>query len=277
MYANFELEQSMRDEYDTGLSSFFHRFSEVVCHIEQHQLTLFDFLVSSVAYVEILLYSSCLWTTLYSSSLTEYTTIFQILKQTNYDANLEFLLVQLSETQLFSDQSCTQNLQWLKVNQYILLYMYKLLTTTSLGFCPFTACIPHSLLPHSSTGIILCKITNCSLHNVVLCFLLKSSIAVFWLLLVIIDITLEFEDSELYQHFEAFYNDVLPEFKAAGRVVQLKVCCNYEQHLRGNVYVQYARLIVFYCSMCQSVMFAVHFVVRYVNTLGYMEFKCNLY
>jgi len=56
-----------------------------------------------------------------------------------------------------------------------------------------------------------------------------------------VDLTLEFEDSELYQHFETFYYDILPEFKSIGRVVQLKVCCNYEPHLRGNVYVQYSR------------------------------------
>jgi len=55
------------------------------------------------------------------------------------------------------------------------------------------------------------------------------------------DLTLEFEESEQYQHFETFYFDVLPEFKSAGCVIQLKVCCNYEPHLRGNVYVQYSR------------------------------------
>jgi len=60
-----------------------------------------------------------------------------------------------------------------------------------------------------------------------------------------VDLTLEFEDSELYQHFETFYRDVLPEFKAVGRVVQFKVCCNYEPHLRGNVYVQYSRWTTF--------------------------------
>jgi len=78
-----------------------------------------------------------------------------------------------------------------------------------------------------------------------------------------VDLTLEFEDSELYQHFETFYYDVLPEFRAAGRVIQLKVCCNYEPHLRGNVYVQYSRycfcgiLTIFYaflfvCLFCLS-------------------------
>jgi U2 small nuclear ribonucleoprotein auxiliary factor 35 kDa subunit-related protein len=57
----------------------------------------------------------------------------------------------------------------------------------------------------------------------------------------LVDLTLEFEDSDIYQHFELFYIDVVSEFKAVGRVVQFKVCCNYEPHLRGNVYVQYHR------------------------------------
>ncbi|XP_067948320.1 U2 small nuclear ribonucleoprotein auxiliary factor 35 kDa subunit-related protein 2-like [Watersipora subatra] len=53
------------------------------------------------------------------------------------------------------------------------------------------------------------------------------------------DISLEYDDDDFYQHFKGFYNDTLPEFEAAGSVVQFKVCCNYEQHLRGNVYIQY--------------------------------------
>ena len=55
------------------------------------------------------------------------------------------------------------------------------------------------------------------------------------------DIVLEYEDSELYQQFKDFYEDVLPEFKNVGEVVQFKVCCNYQSHLRGNVYIQFAR------------------------------------
>ena len=78
---------------------------------------------------------------------------------------------------------------------------------------------------------IMCKLGTCVLHKC---------------LLTVVDLTLEFEDSELYQHFETFFYDILPEFKAVGRVIQLKVCCNYEPHLRGNVYVQYSRLPVFY-------------------------------
>ena len=55
------------------------------------------------------------------------------------------------------------------------------------------------------------------------------------------DIVLEYEDSELYQSFRDFYEDVLPEFRSCGEVIQFKVCCNYQAHLRGNVYVQFER------------------------------------
>ncbi|XP_021347037.1 U2 small nuclear ribonucleoprotein auxiliary factor 35 kDa subunit-related protein 2-like isoform X2 [Mizuhopecten yessoensis] len=55
------------------------------------------------------------------------------------------------------------------------------------------------------------------------------------------DLILEYDDSELYQNFRDFYEDIVPEFKAIGRLVQVKVCCNYEPHLRGNVYIQYRR------------------------------------
>ncbi|KAH9509438.1 putative U2 small nuclear ribonucleoprotein auxiliary factor 35 kDa subunit- protein 1 [Bulinus truncatus] len=55
------------------------------------------------------------------------------------------------------------------------------------------------------------------------------------------DVSLEYDDNELYQSFREFYEDVVPEFKTVGTIVQLKVCCNCEPHLRGNVYVQYKR------------------------------------
>ncbi len=55
------------------------------------------------------------------------------------------------------------------------------------------------------------------------------------------DLSLEYDDSELYKSFVEFYNDVVPEFKSVGRVVQFKVCCNHEPHLRGNVYIQFSR------------------------------------
>ncbi|XP_054669197.1 U2 small nuclear ribonucleoprotein auxiliary factor 35 kDa subunit-related protein 2 isoform X2 [Grus americana] len=53
------------------------------------------------------------------------------------------------------------------------------------------------------------------------------------------DASLEYSDEETYQQFLEFYEDVLPEFQNVGKVVQFKVSCNYEPHLRGNVYVQY--------------------------------------
>ncbi|XP_053312928.1 U2 small nuclear ribonucleoprotein auxiliary factor 35 kDa subunit-related protein 2 [Spea bombifrons] len=53
------------------------------------------------------------------------------------------------------------------------------------------------------------------------------------------DDNLEHGDDEMYQQFLEFYEDVVPEFKAVGKVIQFKVSCNFEPHLRGNVYVQY--------------------------------------
>ncbi|XP_036057213.1 U2 small nuclear ribonucleoprotein auxiliary factor 35 kDa subunit-related protein 1-like [Onychomys torridus] len=53
------------------------------------------------------------------------------------------------------------------------------------------------------------------------------------------DASLEYSEEETYQQFLDFYHDVLPEFKNVGKVIQFKVSCNLEPHLRGNVYVQY--------------------------------------
>ncbi|KAG8450385.1 hypothetical protein GDO86_002876 [Hymenochirus boettgeri] len=53
------------------------------------------------------------------------------------------------------------------------------------------------------------------------------------------DANLEYGEEEIYQQFLEFYADVVPEFKIVGKVVQFKVSCNCEPHLRGNVYVQY--------------------------------------
>ncbi|XP_072236972.1 U2 small nuclear ribonucleoprotein auxiliary factor 35 kDa subunit-related protein 2 [Leuresthes tenuis] len=53
------------------------------------------------------------------------------------------------------------------------------------------------------------------------------------------DACLEHSEEELQESFLEFYHDVLPEFKNVGRVIQFKVCCNYEPHLRGNVYIQF--------------------------------------
>ncbi|CAI9539362.1 unnamed protein product [Staurois parvus] len=53
------------------------------------------------------------------------------------------------------------------------------------------------------------------------------------------DASLEYGEEEIYQQFLEFYDDVIPEFKSVGQVIQFKVSCNFELHLRGNVYVQY--------------------------------------
>ncbi|KAM6216187.1 U2 small nuclear ribonucleoprotein auxiliary factor 35 kDa subunit-related protein 2-like [Rhynchocyon petersi] len=53
------------------------------------------------------------------------------------------------------------------------------------------------------------------------------------------DASLEYSEEETYQQFLEFYEDVLPEFRNVGKVVQFKVSCNFEPHLRGNVYIQY--------------------------------------
>ncbi|KAF6091872.1 zinc finger CCCH-type, RNA binding motif and serine/arginine rich 2 [Phyllostomus discolor] len=57
------------------------------------------------------------------------------------------------------------------------------------------------------------------------------------------DASLEYSEEETYQQFLDFYEDVLPEFKNVGKVIQFKVSCNLEPHLRGNVYVQYQSFI----------------------------------
>ncbi|XP_046401876.1 U2 small nuclear ribonucleoprotein auxiliary factor 35 kDa subunit-related protein 1 [Ischnura elegans] len=55
------------------------------------------------------------------------------------------------------------------------------------------------------------------------------------------DLLLEYEDSETYQHFREFYNDVVPELFRYGRLVAVVICRNSEPHLRGNVYVEYEK------------------------------------
>jgi hypothetical protein len=56
-----------------------------------------------------------------------------------------------------------------------------------------------------------------------------------------LDTSLEYEDKEVYNHFKAFYYDSLNEFRTVGPVIQFKVCCNYQIHLRGNVFVQFKK------------------------------------
>lgn len=50
------------------------------------------------------------------------------------------------------------------------------------------------------------------------------------------DLMLEYEDSETYQHFKEFYDDVLPEFEEYGDVIQFKVC-NFKEQIILNQYI----------------------------------------
>ncbi|KAL1124122.1 hypothetical protein AAG570_001892, partial [Ranatra chinensis] len=58
-----------------------------------------------------------------------------------------------------------------------------------------------------------------------------------------VDLTLEYENEETYQHFLEFFDDVVPELDCCGgngSLLEVVVCCNSELHLRGNVYVEYS-------------------------------------
>lgn len=53
------------------------------------------------------------------------------------------------------------------------------------------------------------------------------------------DLSIEYDEHELYRAFEEFFQDVEPEFEKFGRIVQFRVCQNVAKFLRGNVYVEY--------------------------------------
>lgn len=53
------------------------------------------------------------------------------------------------------------------------------------------------------------------------------------------DLTLEYNESDLYDDFKDFFDDVIPELQRFGRILHFLVCHNYEPHLRGHVYVEY--------------------------------------
>lgn len=45
------------------------------------------------------------------------------------------------------------------------------------------------------------------------------------------DSSLEYSEEETYQQFLDFYYDVLPEFKSVGKVIQFKVCTDWDTGL----------------------------------------------
>lgn len=53
------------------------------------------------------------------------------------------------------------------------------------------------------------------------------------------DLTLEYNERDLYDDFKEFFDDVVPELQRFGQILNFVVCHNYEPHLRGHVYVEY--------------------------------------
>ena len=60
-----------------------------------------------------------------------------------------------------------------------------------------------------------------------------------------LDDALEYDESDILEHYKFFYDDVCSEMKKFGRLKQFLVCSNYEPHLRGNVYVQYEKYKIY--------------------------------
>lgn len=53
------------------------------------------------------------------------------------------------------------------------------------------------------------------------------------------DLSLEFDEAQLFRDYCDFFDDVVPEFQKFGPIEQFVTCQNYEPHLRGNVYIEY--------------------------------------
>ena len=53
------------------------------------------------------------------------------------------------------------------------------------------------------------------------------------------DLTLECDETELYEKFKEFFVDVVQEFEHFGCIRYFVVSTNYEPHLRGQVFVEY--------------------------------------
>lgn len=43
----------------------------------------------------------------------------------------------------------------------------------------------------------------------------------------------------MQEQYDAFYDDVIPEFEKFGKILQFKTCNNLVSHLRGHVFIQY--------------------------------------
>lgn len=54
------------------------------------------------------------------------------------------------------------------------------------------------------------------------------------------ELALEFEEDELKSDFDEFFEDVFPELQKFGKIKHFITSQNYDCHLKGNVYVEYA-------------------------------------
>lgn len=54
------------------------------------------------------------------------------------------------------------------------------------------------------------------------------------------DVPLEFDEGQLFRDYYDFFDDVVPEFQKFGTIEQFVTCQNYEPHLRGHVYIDFA-------------------------------------
>jgi hypothetical protein len=54
------------------------------------------------------------------------------------------------------------------------------------------------------------------------------------------DDDLELEEEEIMKGYREFFNDIVPVFKAYGKLEMLRVCRNRSHHLKGNTYAMYS-------------------------------------
>ncbi|XP_050442445.1 U2 small nuclear ribonucleoprotein auxiliary factor 35 kDa subunit-related protein 2 [Adelges cooleyi] len=95
-----------------------------------------------------------------------------------------------------------------------------------------------------------------------------------------IDIGLECDEKEAYQKFYEFYDDILPELKSYGQIIELNVCRNQEPHLMGNVYIQYRSkryALRAYRSLCGRYYGGRQIIAEFCNIPSWSEAVCGLF
>ncbi|XP_050538952.1 U2 small nuclear ribonucleoprotein auxiliary factor 35 kDa subunit-related protein 2 [Daktulosphaira vitifoliae] len=95
-----------------------------------------------------------------------------------------------------------------------------------------------------------------------------------------IDIGLECDEKEAYEKFYEFYDDIVSELKSYGKIIELNVCRNHEQHLLGNVYVQYRSkryALKAYRSLCGRYYGGRQITAEFCNIPSWSEAICGLF